>query len=87
MNPRFKCRTPREAYLGIADVAIESASRLRVKALCVACGTPVNKAQAVRDLPKIRERFEIQQLTGEHILERVGPSVNSDSESTRENIG
>ncbi len=58
-----------------------------MKALCAVCNTPMNKAQAVRDLPKIRDWFEIQQLTGEHILERVGPSVSSDSESTHESTG
>ena len=80
----FKCRCPREAYLGIADIEIETATRLQVKSICEVCNTPVNKAQAVRDLPNIRNRFEIQQVAGEHLLERAGPSVNVDSETPNE---
>lgn len=76
----FKCRVPSEAYLGIADITIESSTRLRVKALCAVCSTQVNKVQAARDLAKIRQRFEIQQLTGEHLLERIEPSVKGDME-------
>jgi hypothetical protein len=75
-----KCRAPREAYLRIADITIESPTRLRAKALCGVCGTPVNKVQAVRELSRIQQCFEIQQLTGEHLLERTSTSLNSDSE-------
>jgi len=76
----FRCRTGREACLGMADIVIESATRLRLKALCAICETPVNKVQSVRDLPEIRDRFHVQQLTGEDLLERAGPRLNSDSE-------
>jgi hypothetical protein len=75
---------PREAWLGVADVVIETPSRLRIKALCAVCDTPVNKVQSVRDLPRIRERFDIQQLTGEHIIERAAPSLNRDLETRDE---
>lgn len=77
----FKCRSARGAYLNIADITIESVSVLRVKAICAVCSTPVSKAQAVRDLRKIRDRFAIQQMTGEHLLERAAPSVKVDSET------
>ena|SRR5947207_6011320 len=80
----FRCRVPREACLGMADVVIETPSRLRIKALCAVCDTPVNKVQSVRDLPRIRERFDIQQLTGEHIIERAAPSLNRDLETRDE---
>jgi excisionase family DNA binding protein len=53
----FRCRVPREACLGIADIAIESPTRLRIKALCATCDTPVNKVQSVRELAKIKQRF------------------------------
>jgi hypothetical protein len=74
----FKCRGPREAYLGIVDIAIESPARLRVKSLCAICSTPINKVQNARDLPKIKNRFHVQQLTGERILDRTVASLNSD---------
>jgi hypothetical protein len=77
----FKCRDAREAYLRIADVAIESPTRLRVKALCAVCSTPINKVQSIRDLEKIQIHFHVQQLKGEHILERTPPSLNCDLET------
>jgi hypothetical protein len=77
----FKCRTPRGAYLGMADIVIESPTRLRVKALCGICDTLVNKVQSVRNLEQIKTRFDVQQLTGEHLLECAAPSLNSDLET------
>jgi len=53
----FRCREAREACLGMADIMIETPTRLRIKALCAVCDTPVNKVQSVRDLPKIQKRF------------------------------
>lgn len=74
----FKCRAQREAYLGIADVVIESPTRLRVKAICSTCDTPMNKVQHTQKLPEIEKAFQIQQLTGRHIIECSNPSVNRD---------
>jgi hypothetical protein len=77
----FKCRMPREAYLGIADIAIESSTRFRMKALCSVCDTSMNKVQSVRNLEKIKTVFHIQQLTGEHLLGCAGLRLNSDLET------
>jgi excisionase family DNA binding protein len=77
----FKCRTTRESYLGIADIVIESPIRMRLSALCETCSTKINKVQSVQDLAKIREMFHVQQLTGEHILERADPSLERDLET------
>ncbi len=74
----FKCRAQREAYLGMADVVIESATRLRVKTICGVCDTPMNKVQHIQKLPEIEKTFKIQQLTGRHIIECSNPSVNRD---------
>jgi len=74
----FKCRAPREAYGGIADLTIESPTRLRVKALCVACDTPVNKVQSMKNRPKIEASFHVQKREGWHLIESINPSVNSD---------
>ncbi len=79
----LKCRTPREAYLGIADIVFASPTRFRLKAICCVCSTSVNKVQGVRNLQKIRNDFQIQQLTGKHLLECAGPSLNSDLETKR----
>ena len=77
----FKCRVPREPYLGIADIAIESPTRFRIKALCSVCDTSMNKVQNVRNLPRIKALFNIQQLTGEHLLECAALRPNSDLET------
>ncbi len=74
----FRCRVPREACLGIADIVIESPTRLRLQALCAVCETPVNKVQNVGELSKIRNRFHVQQLAGEHLIEPPGPRLNGD---------
>lgn len=80
----FKCRAPREAYLGIANVVIESPSRFRVKALCAVCSTAVNKMQGIEKLQKIQNTFHVQQLVGQHIVECNNLSVNSDLEAKNE---
>lgn len=76
----FKCRVPREAYLNIADINIESPHRFRVKALCAVCATNVSKVQNIQKLAEIRTRFHVQQLEGQHLIERDEPSMSSDSE-------
>jgi excisionase family DNA binding protein len=76
----FRCRCPREPYLGIVDIVIENSRRLRLSALCSVCDTPVNKLQRVTDLPKIHARFHVQKIQGEHLIERIDPSLNSDLE-------
>jgi hypothetical protein len=77
----FKCRMPREAYLGIADIAIVSPTRFRIKALCSVCDTKVTKVQRVRNLARMKALFHIQQLTGEHLLECAALRLNSDLET------
>jgi hypothetical protein len=79
----LRCRAPREAYLGIADIAFENSTRFRVKALCAVCSTSVNKVQSIRNLQKVKNSFHVQQLTGEHMMACVDPSVNSDLEAAR----
>ena len=76
----FKCRVPRRAYLDMVDIVIVSPTRFRIRALCGVCDTVINKVQSVRDLAKIKNRFYVQQLTGEHLLECAAPSVDGDLE-------
>lgn len=77
----FKCRTPRRAYMGIADVVIISPERFLLKGLCVECGTSINKAQGAGKLQKIQECFHVQKIEGRHIIERSEGIVNSDLEA------
>lgn len=71
----FKCRTPREAYLGMADVKFESPTKFRLSGVCAVCDTAVNKVQSAKHLPKILRCFGVQQLAGRHLIERADPSV------------
>lgn len=75
----FKCRTPREAYLGIADIEIESPFRFRVKTICPVCSTSMSKVQAMSNLEKIEAGLKIQKLEDRRIKAGANPSVNSDS--------
>ena len=76
----FKCRAPRTAHLDIADIEILTSSRFCVRSLCSVCSTPVNKMQGIKNLQKIKDSLNIQQLAGQHIIECNEPSVNSDLE-------
>jgi hypothetical protein len=76
----FKCREPREAFMGIADIDFEAPTRFRVKSICAVCNTRISKVQALRNLAKIQNSFHVQQLMGEHIPACLNPSVNTDSE-------
>lgn len=73
-----KCRNPRKAYEGIADLQIESPNRFRVKAICAVCSTPMNKVQGMKNFSKIEACFHIHQREGLHIIDGYTPSVNSD---------
>ena len=74
----FKCRAPRNAYEGIADLKAESPRRFRVKVICAACGTPMSKIQGIQNLSKIEACFHVQQREGWHLIEGTNTSVNSD---------
>lgn len=80
----FKCRAPRETYLGIVDIKIESSNRFRVKGICAQCNTPISKLQSIEKLPEIEKRFHVQKLEGRHIIERDEHSVNDNLEDKNE---
>jgi hypothetical protein len=80
----FKCRAPREAYLGMVDVWIESSSRFRLKALCEECSTPMNKVQPIANLPRIQKSLHVQQLEERHLKGFAPASLNSDLEIIRD---
>jgi excisionase family DNA binding protein len=77
----FKCQAPRVPYLGIIDVVIESSTRFRLKALCNVCGTSMNKVQAIENLQRVRQCFQVQQLEVRHLKGCAGASINSDLET------
>ena len=74
----FKCRAPRNAYEGIADLKAESSRTFRVKVICAACSTAMSKIQSIKNLSKIESCFHVQQREGWHLIEGFNPSVNSD---------
>jgi hypothetical protein len=74
----FKCRAPRNAYEGIADLKAESPRIFRVKVICAACSTSMSKIQNLKNLSKIEASFHVQQRQAWHLIEGTTPSVNSD---------
>jgi hypothetical protein len=76
----FRCRAPREARRRMVAIAPMSLTLVRVNAHCAVCGTPVNKVQGIRNLNKIQDNFEVQQLAERHLIESADASVNSDLE-------
>ncbi len=79
----LKCHDRREAYLNIADIIFESPTKLRLKVICAVCSTRMNKVQNTNNLEKIQAAFNIQKLEGEHIIECIDPSLNSDNGETK----
>lgn len=77
----FKCRAPRQTYLDIVDMVIQSPHRFRLKGLCAVCGIRMNKALGIGKLPKVHECFNIQKVEGQHIIECMDSIVNSDHEA------
>lgn len=81
----FKCRSPRQAYEGIADLKAESLHRCRIKVICAVCSTSMSKIQNIANLPKIEACFHIQQREAWHIIDGFNPSVNSDRRANHDN--
>lgn len=76
----FRCRVPRQGRDKMVDIIIESPTRFRIKAACVACGTRMSKVQAAGNLKKIQDIFHVQKLERRHLIECAEPSVNCDME-------
>jgi hypothetical protein len=77
----FKCRQPRLAHLDQVQFTSEGLSRVRLKANCCVCRTPVNKVQSMKNWGNLRASFRVAQLTGEHLAASAAPSDNSDLEA------
>ena len=58
------CRTERTALGGMADFKVTSTHLGLLRALCDACGTPMSKGAAVRDLPRLRSLFDLHCTDG-----------------------
>ena len=77
----FRCREPREAHSGTVRLAPDGSNRVRLKAACSVCSTPVNKVQSMETWRKVRASFHVVQLTGEHLEASAGSSDNSNLET------
>jgi hypothetical protein len=56
----FKCREPRGAWGGLADVGLHTEKIAKLTALCVVCETQMHRSVRRADLPKLANRLELQ---------------------------
>jgi hypothetical protein len=56
----FKCREPRGAWGGLADVRLHTENIAKLTALCVVCETQMHRSVRRADLPELANRLELQ---------------------------
>ncbi|MGE3770600.1 MAG: integrase arm-type DNA-binding domain-containing protein [Bdellovibrionales bacterium] len=76
----FKCRAPRRPFGNMVDIVQESTRLMRVKAVCEVCGTPINKSQALHNLPAIEKTFDVQKRTGFDLSHCTDPRLEVEKE-------
>ncbi len=73
-----KCRQPRQAWERLVDLISLKKGGWLVKALCVSCGTKMQRITSDKKLPEIRQLFVVQTINGEHIKESSASLVMRD---------
>lgn len=56
----FRCREPRQAWGGMADLSIRSTKTGRLESICAVCETPVSRAIRLDDVSRLEAAMEIQ---------------------------
>ncbi len=77
----LKCRAPRRAFGNMVDVVQENPRLVRVKAVCEVCGTPINKSQALSNMPAIEKMFDVQKRAGFDLFHCTEPRLTVDMEN------
>jgi hypothetical protein len=73
----FRCRTPRLAWGGMADVRPHTEKLVRVTALCAGCETPMNRVVRRTDLPALASLIDLRTLASDRLNDRCDPIPNS----------
>jgi hypothetical protein len=58
----FKCKVPRKAWEGVADIKIRTQTVGNLMVICEVCSTKMNKNFSLKNLPQIQQIFKIQQV-------------------------
>ncbi|MCC7037810.1 MAG: helix-turn-helix domain-containing protein [Alphaproteobacteria bacterium] len=73
-----RCRAPRKAWKNLAEIEQRTATKLIIRAICVACNTPLYRLGTINHLPEYQKTFIIQTIGEARITETLPPIVNSD---------
>jgi hypothetical protein len=80
----MRCRAPRPAREGVADITILNDKKLILSALCPVCDCKMNRAGSLARLEAYRLRFCIQTIHDERIRVRSTPVVDCDFEKAEQ---
>lgn len=58
------CKAPRTPYGGMADCSENNGASLRLTALCPTCGSVITRIISHKDLPLLRQVFDIRTTNG-----------------------
>lgn len=62
----FKCRSPRDAWGGLADAVMQSDKVARLSSLCAVCETRVYRIVSAADLPSLGQLLNLQVVRGKN---------------------
>lgn len=79
----FKCHVPRPLWKRNISIEILSPARVQLSGLCATCKTKVFKAGSIKKLPYYTKTFNVQEMQGQHIIERTHPSLMCHFERTK----
>jgi len=79
----FKCRAPRTAYEGMADVAGCTAKIAKLTAMCAVCETEMHRTVRRADLGKLALVLNLKSMASERLKDRPEANANGDFEKDR----
>jgi len=65
-----KCRVPRPAWEGVADITIRNKNQLTITGICAVCEGKIVRGGATIKLPEYQKIFAIQTIRNQHLIER-----------------
>jgi hypothetical protein len=74
----FKCRMPRPAYGGMADVGAHTAKIVKLTAICAVCETEMHRTVRRADLGKFAEVLNLKSMASERLKDRANAIANCD---------
>lgn len=81
----FKCRKAMTSANNQVFVIIRNRKQLVVQGYCSVCNSPVNRRNAVKNLPEIEQIFRIEEIHNKHLLEYLPPIATIDLKGEADN--